>query len=65
MRDECCYCHNQVRAGDDYILIGKYPSNKKRYADWFWRGMFDSEDLSEFGKLFHHNCYLVFYNKNI
>jgi hypothetical protein len=49
-----------VKEGDDYVLIGKYPSNKKRYADWFWGGMFWSEDFSEFGQLFHHNCYLQY-----
>ena len=49
---KCCKCGKKIRKGEDFVLIGKYPSIFKKYFNWdFYAG------LAYFGNLYCKDCF--------
>ncbi len=51
----CCACKKRILEAEDFVLVGKYPSNGQIWANSNLKGHAPPE---AYGTIYHKECYL-------
>lgn len=58
----CAFCNKFIKKGEEFVLVGKYPSYWNLFIIWFWdqTSFFSPE---QFGKVYHKSCFMKMLSK--
>jgi hypothetical protein len=59
----CSYCHNEIKNGEEFLLVGKYPSTIEKWREKVSFSNFPFLSPETFGTIYHKSCFLEMENK--